>query len=416
VELFRNKIIRRLTGVLFLMMFAGNIYAEQHPFGIGDADYNNLIQSSIVSAGNNYRLKKVLEKIEKGEKVWIAAIGGSVTEGAGPEKFTDGYAYQFFRELQKHAPGEGKNLYFNNAGLSGTSSLLGRLRYDSDVIQICGQTPDLLIVEFAVNDGGEVLFQRSFEALVHDALVANPETAVIALYSAATYGNTMAMKKPVSEYYRIPHVNMLELVNNCIKKNIFTKEQYYTDIVHPTFEGHELMKDCLMKLLENAEKAELDEAFEIPAVPLKNKNLIGLQRVTEDCKDVNILSKGCFSSTDSKTQALKKNNKGDFPQNWYKKASAISNEAFKMEIDCKALVFAFKNQASWESEKYGKAEVYVDGRLAGTFDGGKESGWNNSEVTLLFDGVSSKKRIIEIKMASGSEALGFTILGFAYTK
>ena len=91
--------------------------------------------------------------------------------------------------------------------------MLGAVRYRKDVIDVLGGTPDLLIVEFAVNDGGEPVFQRSFEALVRDALVANPETAVIAIYAAATYGNTSGPKKAVANNYAIPQINILDIVN-----------------------------------------------------------------------------------------------------------------------------------------------------------------------------------------------------------
>ena len=74
--------------------------ASSHPFKISDSDYQKMMNDTLVSTGNNYRLKNALEKIKNGEKVSLATLGGSVTEGAGPEKFTDGYAYQFFRALK----------------------------------------------------------------------------------------------------------------------------------------------------------------------------------------------------------------------------------------------------------------------------------------------------------------------------
>ena len=133
----------------------GNVAGDSLPVET-DTAYQKMVKTALVDTGNNYRLKTVIEKIKKGKKVYIAAIGGSVTEGAGPQDFKDGYAYQFFKAVKKEfAPGEGKNVYFNNAGLSGTPSLLGRLRYKSDVVDVFGHEPDLLIVEFAVNDGGE---------------------------------------------------------------------------------------------------------------------------------------------------------------------------------------------------------------------------------------------------------------------
>ena len=53
---------------------------SNHPFKIANGDYLKIMDSSIVSKGNNARIKAVLEKARAGEKISIAAIGGSVTE------------------------------------------------------------------------------------------------------------------------------------------------------------------------------------------------------------------------------------------------------------------------------------------------------------------------------------------------
>ena len=73
---------------------------SNHPFKIANGEYSTIMDSSIVSKGNNARLKTVLEKAKNGEKLYIAAIGGSVTEGAGPANFKDGYAYQFVKKFK----------------------------------------------------------------------------------------------------------------------------------------------------------------------------------------------------------------------------------------------------------------------------------------------------------------------------
>lgn len=394
---------------------ACNLNAE-NPFDFDNSKYEDMVKSALVSTGNNYRLKTNLEKIKKGENVYIAAIGGSVTEGAGPKDFKDGYAYQFFNAVKNvYAPNDGKNVFFNNAGLSGTPSLLGKLRYESDVVEVLGHVPDILIVEFAVNDGGEDIYKRSFEALVRDALLANPQTAVIAVYSAATYGNTAGQKKPVSDYYKISQIDLLPVVNKAIENGTFTKEDYYDDYVHPTKEGHTLMCDSLMYLLATVNSAEKEEQYAVPEKNLSRKGLNGLVRILGDDENVKI-SKGSFNSIDSNCQVLKKTGKSNFPVNWYKKANSSSADSFKMEITCKSLVFTYKVQGSWMNEKFGKAQVYVDGKLVNTFDGAKKDGWNNSEVVMIIDEAETKNHKVEVKMQPGAEKLGFTIVAMGYVK
>ena len=388
--------------------------ASSHPFKISDSDYQKMMNDTLVSTGNNYRLKNALEKIKNGEKVSLATLGGSVTEGAGPEKFTDGYAYQFFRALKaEYAPGKGENLVFDGAGLSGTPSQLGIVRYKQDVVDVLGGNPDILIIEFAVNDGGDDFSARGFEALVRDALLASPDTAVIALYSAATYGNTAAQKKPIASHYQIPQVDILPVVKSALSKKTFSQKDYYTDNVHPTKSGHQFMSDSLMNLISTVDKAEKDAQVSVPEDCIKTPSFSGMKMITSDDENVRI-SAGAFNKKDTATQTLKKTNKGDFPNNWYKSASS-KGESFKMDIKCKNLILTYKVQGSWLSEKFGSAEVYVDGKKVDTYDGGAANGWNNCEARLIIDEKTADQHTVDIKMAPGSESKGFTIVCMGYS-
>ena len=281
------KIKKAFLGAVVILMSLSSVQAN--PFKINEAEYQPMIEKTIVSTGTNARMKKVLAKARQGEKLRIAAIGGSVTEGAGPADFKDGYAYQFFRAFKaKYAAGDGSNLSFNNAGLSGTGSLVGIVRYEQDVVKVCGGNPDLLIIEFAVNDNGDVLCQRTFEAIIRKAMLANPDCAVIAMYAVASYGNTAGQKKPVADHYVLPQINMMPVVNGAIEKKTFTKEQYFTDYAHPTFEGHQFMSDCLMALVDKMDKAAKDSEQHVPASCFKEPSLYGLKRILPSDTDANL--------------------------------------------------------------------------------------------------------------------------------
>ena len=78
------KIKNAILGVGLFLMCAATLSAN--PFKINENDYQQMVEKTLVSTGNNARMKKVLAKIRAGEKVYIATLGGSVTEGAGPAK------------------------------------------------------------------------------------------------------------------------------------------------------------------------------------------------------------------------------------------------------------------------------------------------------------------------------------------
>lgn len=47
-------------------------------------EYQAMIAKSLLSTGNNQRLKNAIEKAKRGEEITIAYIGGSITQGQEP--------------------------------------------------------------------------------------------------------------------------------------------------------------------------------------------------------------------------------------------------------------------------------------------------------------------------------------------
>ena len=107
-----------------------------------------MYDKAMVSYGNTSMMQNVIKKAQSGEKVTVAYLGGSITEGisAGADGCYAKLTYDYF--AQKF--GTGDNVQYVNAGLSGTPSKLGILRLDRDVL---AYEPDICFIEFAVNDG-----------------------------------------------------------------------------------------------------------------------------------------------------------------------------------------------------------------------------------------------------------------------
>lgn len=378
------------------------------------SEYQAILDSSIFSKGNNYRLKYFIEKYQSNQDVYIAAIGGSVTEGGGPANYKDGYFYQFIREFKKeYKRPEGAKTVFNNAGLSGTSSAIGWVRYQSDVVDEMGHAPDLLIIEFAVNDYMEPTKVRGFEAMIRRALTENPDCAVIVVYSSATYGNTQFDMKPVADYYQVPQISILDAMKKPLETGLIKQDEFYTDIVHPFTKGHRIMCDAILNLFREAEISKKDEEFPVPEKTKLNPAFTELVRIKGDDSFVKI-DCGDFNQTDKNCQTLKKTNKSDFPQNW---CHTSGSKSFVMDINCKNLIFMFKegNAASKEVQ-YGKADIYIDGKLFETYNAAKEGGWNNPGVKVIIDEASPKNHKVEVRMADGDENKEFTIVAMAYSR
>lgn len=393
---------------IFFLIFFGCRF-ELKAISLSEKERSELYKESLVSRGNNYRLKKVLEKIAAGEEVRVAAIGGSITEGEGAGDFKNGYAYQFFRGLKRYSQDGGSNLYFNGAGLRGTPSVLGMIRYERDVIKVSTKAPDLLIVEFAVNDGKGKNYERAFEAIVRNALSANSYTAVIAVYSAYDKGNVQQQMKEIADYYQIPQVSIMDAVNLAVSKGYFTKSQFYYDYIHPADSGHKFMADCLLNLCWKTYCSNYDERYTLPAKCLieNDKNFIKMKMLSND--DPRIV-KGDFTQTDYKCQKLFKTNDIAFKGNWYC-PSVSEGKSFKVTLNCSSFIIVYKCQSAKETEKFGMASVYVDGALWGTIDGQPAGSWNNALFKVLIDEETVENHTVEIKPEKGK---GFTILMTGY--
>jgi acyl-CoA thioesterase-1 len=101
-----------------------------------------------------------LAKARRGEEICVAAIGGSITAGGLQTKdpknrYIARVADWFTKTFPK------AKVRFVNAGIGGTNSLYGAMRVQRDVLS---KKPDLVIVEYAVNDNHPVpMFWDSYE-------------------------------------------------------------------------------------------------------------------------------------------------------------------------------------------------------------------------------------------------------------
>ena len=385
--------------------------ASQNPLGIKDGAYSALKNRSLLRKGNNFRLKAAIDKLNSGGTIYVTALGGSVTEGAGPKDFHNGYAYVFAQMLEEKYSDKGGSVILNNAGLSGTPSTLGLLRYEQDVEKESEQVPDILIVEFAVNDGQRT-DDRAFEEIIRKTLLKNKKTAVIALYSAALYPNRQEIMEETASYYKIPAVSVADAVQWGTGTYLFESKDFFADIVHPTKEGHKIMADCLMNLILNTENAGYDKEAKVPDMHLKPAVFEGFTAIKPG--DSVIKDAGPFTLTDSQCQIARKTGLSNFENNFYKKAE-YSDGSIILELECKTFVLVYKENGAWNGLDFGTAEIFVDGTLAAKCNGSPKNGWNNCVIKPLIEGTKKAKHTVEIKMEKGSESKAFTIVTMGWS-
>ncbi len=244
--------------LFFLCLLLPNLRA-------GDGEVNEaMLRRSLVSAGDPARLQAVLAKARRGEPLCVAAIGGSITAGGDHTKDPKRrYVNQLAAWFEKEFPG--LKVRVVNAGIGGTNSVYGALRVGRDVI---AHQPDLVVVEYAVNDStGKGKLDESYEGVLRQLLADSPNRAVIQLFFMHK-DNTSGQPEQVAlgRHYGLPMISFRDAVWPELQAGTLKWETIYDDVVHPNDAGHDVASGLLRSFL----KASLDklpkQEGELPAV------------------------------------------------------------------------------------------------------------------------------------------------------
>ncbi len=217
-------------------------------------------------------LPNVLQKLRTGAQVRVAYLGGSITA-------QEGWRPKTLAWLQKQFPSA--KVSEINAAIGGTGSDLGVFRLRHDVLDY---KPDLLFVEFAVNDAGASPKQiyRCMEGIVRQAWRNDPALDICFVYTLA--GNMLqtlqqghfprsasAMEK-VADHYGIPSIHLgvevasLEKAGKLVfqgekpkteaeKTALGNKIVFSPDAVHPYPEtGHQLYLEAIVRSFAKIEQ------------------------------------------------------------------------------------------------------------------------------------------------------------------
>ena len=389
--------------------------------------YQEMIERSLLDAGNMKRLYSVIQKARAGEDVTLAYIGGSITQGAGAIPIHEKcYAYQSYQAFAKMY-GKKDNVHFVKAGVGGTPSELGMIRFQRDVLRDGKANPDIVVVEFAVNDEGDETKGVCYESLVRRILALPNKPAVVLLFAVFAYDwNLQDRLEVVGKQYQLPMISIKDAVSPQFgltkeQGRVLSKNQFFYDIYHPSNMGHKIMSDCLVNLWRLAGKEPNVE--DITEVLLRNKPAIGnryeMVRLLDrkEAYEKAYIVEGSFSQMDEQLQAVEMDDRlvqiPQFPYNWHREgASDNQNDCFEMTITCSSLLMIYKDSGA---NDFGKAHVFVDGEMVLTADPHR-NGWVHCNPVILFEKDIAEEHVVKICMAEEDRDKKFTILGFGYVE
>ena len=360
--------------------------------------YDLMVERSLITLGDTTRISNVFQKAADGEAVTVVYIGGSITEGYSDNitlKTEEKWVDMSTKWLGEQFPDS--EVTYVNAGLSGTPSILGNVRLERDVLQY---NPDIVFVEFAVNDGGEANYKNAYESLVRTLLTQDKDIAVVLLFTIVENGHTcQPHMSTIGENYGLPMISLPDSMWVEIEEGRMEWSDYSADQSHPNVEGSKMIRDFVINYFEEILATYSDNAGEIDKTlpdPVYSGDYMNMKFT--DGTDMTVEATG-FEPAEV--------------YHWFKNGWQFKGDtgaSLKFTVNCKKLAMVFKAN---NAKTYGTAEIYVDGELSGTVVSNKSDGWNNPVTEYIIDADECGKHTVEIVIPDGQKCY-FGIMGFGY--
>ena len=449
-------------------------YVPADPVDVNSDRYKELIANSLVSMGNFERLSKAIKKAKSGESVKMVFIGGSITQGAGATPINaECYAFKAYKAFDDmFSPSH--NTEYIKAGVGGTPSEFGIVRFDRDILRngyylgdaksadtedAIVREPDIAVVEFAVNDEGDETKGKCFEGLIRRFLEMKNMPAVIIIFSVFIDDyNLQERLSPIGFHYEIPMVSAKNAVTEQFymskeQGRIITKDQYFYDRYHPTNLGHTVMADTIINLFKkadevsssgaNAEKVLVNGTLTDVRDGLKPYKMPEKALMSDAFEYVSLVTIGEKSSETPGGIYLEKEasgkdglgnswkitdfSLGDFcdtdPESQYAERDfdLFGTMQFRdnrrhikgsrgLSFEVEAKLLMVVTKDSAAPDE-GCADIYVDGKLVKTVNP-REIGWTHCNAMIIFNNDTKSKHRVKISMHEGDEDKKFTILSF----
>ena len=356
---------------------------------------DEMLEKGILNEGNKARLMQVMERAAKGEEITIAYIGGSITAGSSANPMSTAcfaaLTTDWWRETFKAA-----KINYVNAGIGATDSWVGVHRVKDDVI---AEAPDLVVAEFAVNDGNG-WNQETYDSLLRELLTAPSGPAVISLMIAHKYGSFADKHAPVAFRYKVPIISYSALLT---QKLVPWDKVGNSDGTHPDNPGHQLIAHLLTsyyrKVLSEINETEPEE-YTVPDI----------SESATRCRYMNgdILFSDETEPESSDGFEAGKVTKILFNDNGWKTGSAGS---ISFKINASEVGIMWLQKKADPKGTYADYELYIDGEKKAVLAGVADSWGAHLEYKSEILGDTAALHTIELRPAEGNTGTEFEILG-----
>ena len=301
------------------------------------------------------RLKNLMKRAANGESLVIGFLGGSITQGSLSSTPETCYAYLVYEWWKKSFPNA--EFSFVNGGIGGTTSHYGGARAWKDVL--CYR-PDIVTVDFSVNDDANEFFEETYEGTLRRLLMAPSAPAVVVLNNVFydTGKNAQEYHNRIADHYGIPHVSIKDTIYPDVESGKIVRADITPDNLHPNDKGHRLVADEICKLLDSI-KEELEKE-DTEGKIIETNDLASLpapltENAYEHSRLIQIQDNEAILDGFLVDPIEKKGMLDIFKNGW---TAAHTNDKISFEIECSCLAVQYRKSVQ---QPVPKAKAVIDG-------------------------------------------------------
>ena len=351
------------------------------------------------------RLKNLMKRAANGESLVIGFLGGSITQGSLSSTPKTCYAYLVYEWWKKSFPNAAFS--FVNGGIGGTTSHYGGARAWKDVL--CYR-PDIVTVDFSVNDDANEFFEETYEGTLR-RLLAAPSAPVVVVLNNVFYDtgkNAQDYHNRIADHYGIPHVSIKDTVYPDVESGKIVRADITPDNLHPNDKGHRLVADEICKLLDSI-KAEMEEETiageNIEGKSTKTEASVSLpapltENAYEHSRLIQIQDNEAILDGFLVDPIEKKGMLDIFKNGW---TAAHTNDKISFEIECSCLAVQYRKSVQ---QPVPKAKAVIDGdeEHAVILDGNFTEDWGDClYLEPLLNHAEKKVHRIEITVTDAKD-------------
>ena len=324
----------------------------------------NMISKSRLNEGNKVRLANVIKKLQNSEEVTVGYIGGAITQGtsAGNDLC---YAKLTTNWLEEKFPNAKIN--YVNAGIGATGSYIGVHRVGTDLLS---QNPDLVFVEFSVNDTTEATERNkeSYDSLLRTIWQYETNPAIITIVTTQEDGTSFQQyHSEIAIKYDLPMISYHDAILDVIDHGDIEWKDISDDNIHPNVPGHkivsQLIQSYISDVIDNLDSISGEESdFSEPAT---KAGFVNGQLLTP-------------SNTEAGGTGFDVQNTlfGGFNGYWMARAKSgesYGDTALTFEVTAKNIGILYGKMTS----KATFADIYIDDEFVTTLNADFSGGWGN---------------------------------------